>query len=294
MRICDAHGHFFSARFFRLLMDRPDSTAPLEPLLAASGIEPPPEDPVELAARWDAQLAAHDVARMALMASHPGDLESVAQALRAYPRRFVGFAMIDPRDPAAAARAADLGFRALALFPALLGFDPAGPEADAALAVARDRGLAAFVHAGMLKIPLRDKLGLKTPLDGRYLDPLCWLAAARRYPEVPFIVPHLGSGYLREALMLAELCPNVRLDTAGAGGWRKVLHPPLSLSEAFARALEVAGPDRLLFGSDSGSWPRGYRKDILEAQHHAFWDIGVDAGVIDGIFGGNFERLFPG
>jgi predicted TIM-barrel fold metal-dependent hydrolase len=290
--ICDAHGHFFSARFFHLLLGHADPPPALAEALAGTGLEPPPEDPLLLAAQWDRALEANGISRMVLMASHPGDLDSVAAALRAHPKRFVGFAMLDPRAPAAAARAADLGFHALAFFPAQFGFDPAGPEVDAALQVARDRGLAAFVHAGLLKIPLRDKLGLPTPLDGRYLDPLCWLAPARRFREVPFIVPHLGSGFLREALMLADLCPNVFLDTAGTGSWLRLLSPPPTLAQALARALEVVGAERLLFGSDSGVWPRGYRKDILDLQYQAFWDIGADAALIDQVFGANFARLF--
>jgi hypothetical protein len=70
-----------------------------------------------------------------------------------------------------------------------------------------------------------------------------------RYPNLPFVVPHFGAGYFREALMLADLCPNVYLDTASSNSWIK--YEGLELKTVFRRALDVVGPGRLLFGTDS-------------------------------------------
>ena len=38
---------------------------------------------------------------------------------------------------------------------------------------------------------------------------------------MPIIIPHFGAGLFREALMVADLCPNVLLDTSSSNGWIK-------------------------------------------------------------------------
>ena len=67
----------------------------------------------------------------------------------------------------------------------------------------------------------------------------------------------------------------------------------LTLSAVFRQALSVVGADRLLFGSDSSFFPRGWVSDVFEAQSSALDEIGAGATVREQIFGGNFDRLFP-
>jgi len=55
---------------------------------------------------------------------------------------------------------------------------------------------------------------------------------------VPIIVPHFGAGPLREALMVADLCSNVLLDTSSSNGWIKYT-PGLTLPAVFRQALAV-------------------------------------------------------
>ena len=43
-------------------------------------------------------------------------------------------------------------------------------------------------------------------------------------------------------------------------------HPELILDEVFRRALAVLGPDRVLFGTDSSYFPRGWHKAIYDEQ----------------------------
>ena len=42
---------------------------------------------------------------------------------------------------------------------------------------------------------------------------------ATTWPALPVIVPHFGAGFLREALMAAEACPNLYLDTSSSNSW---------------------------------------------------------------------------
>jgi hypothetical protein len=108
---------------------------------------------------------------------------------------------------------------------------------------------------------------------------------------VPVIIPHFGAGLLREALMLADLCPNVWLDTSSSNSWMKFVG--LTLADVFRRALAVVGPDRLLFGSDSSFFPRGWVRDVYDQQSAALNEIGVTEEAREKIFGANFDRLFP-
>jgi predicted TIM-barrel fold metal-dependent hydrolase len=96
----------------------------------------------------------------------------------------------------------------------------------------------------------------------------------------------------REALMAAEQAPNLHLDTSSSNAWMKY-YPGLTLETVFRSALSVVGPERLLFGTDSSFFPRGWQRGIYDAQRAAVDAIGVNADDQGKIFGGNFERLFP-
>src|SRR5439155_4173598 len=153
-------------------------------------------------------------------------------------------------------------------------------------------GTAVFVHCGVLSVGVRKKLGLPSAFDIRYGNPIDLHAVALAYPSVRIIVPHFGAGLFREALMLADLCPNVLLDTSSSNGWIKYL-PGLTLAAVFRQALAVVGPDRILFGTDSSFFPRGWVMDVYERQSSALDEIGASAEVREKIFGGNFDRVFP-
>ena len=153
-------------------------------------------------------------------------------------------------------------------------------------------GTAVFVHCGVLSVGVRRKLGLPSPFDIRFGNPLDLHAVALGHPQVPIIIPHFGAGLFREALMVGDLCPNVLFDTSSSNSWIKY-QPGLTLSAVFRQALAVVGPDRLLFGSDSSFFPRGWVKDVYEQQSAALEEIGASAEVREKVFGGNFDRVFP-
>ena len=104
-------------------------------------------------------------------------------------------------------------------------------------------------------------------------------------------LPHFGAGLFREALMVADLCPNVLFDTSSSNRWIGY-HPGLTLATVFRQALAVAGADRLLFGTDSSFFPRGWVRDVYEQQVSALDEIGASADVREKIFAGNFDRVF--
>ena len=284
----DAHCHFFSTPLFAALGG--------DAALAKLGWEAPGTADA-LADRWVAELDRHRVARAALIASVPGDAPSVAAAVARHRDRFVGFFMVDPTQadaPATTAAALDGGaMRAVCLYPAMHRYSIQGERARRLFDLAAARpGTAVFVHCGVLSVGVRKKLGLPSPFDLRFGNPLDLHAVAVAYPQVPIIIPHFGAGLFREALMVADLCPNVLLDTSSSNGWIKY-NPGLTLGAVFRQALAVAGPARLLFGTDSSFFPRGWVSDVYEQQSAALDEIGASAEVRNKIFGENFDRLFP-
>jgi uncharacterized protein len=130
---------------------------------------------------------------------------------------------------------------------------------------------------------------LPSHFDLRFGDPLAVAAVAVRYPEVPVIIPHFGAGLFREALMALKSAPNILFDTSSSNSWIG-LHPNLSLREVFARTLDVAGPRRLLFGTDSSFFPRGWQRGVYEAQVAVMNDLGLSEADRTAILSGNFDR----
>lgn len=295
LSVSDAHVHFFSHQFFSALAEQ--KKAPVESLESQLGWKIPPRDPGHLAAAWVQELDRHGVAKAALIASVPGDHESVIAAVRAHPERFRGYMMVNPAAPDASAHVREAlasgCMHGLCFFPAMHRYSIQDDRAIDLLDAAANRpGTIAFVHCGVLSVGVRKKLGLPSLFDLRYSNPIDLHAVALRYPQVRFVVPHFGAGYLREVLMLCDLCPNVCLDTSSSNSWMRYEESHLDLRAVFRRALEVAGPKRLLFGTDSSYFPRGWNAQIFEVQSKALYEIGATEEIARRIFHDNFEDLF--
>jgi predicted TIM-barrel fold metal-dependent hydrolase len=297
LAVSDAHVHFFSQRFFATLAAQKLGLT-VESAGEKLGWHLPPEQPEQLAEVWAAELDRHGVHSAALIASIPGDESSVAAAARVLPQRFYAFAMVNPRgvsqqafDPDALA-----GIHAACLFPAMHGYSVHDQAAQAVFEWAAARHRAVFVHCGVLSVGVRAKLGLPSLFDMRFSNPIDLHAVALRYPSVPIIVPHFGAGYFREALMLADLCPNVFLDTSSSNRWMRYeephhVEPRGGLRHVFQRALGVIGPRRLLFGTDSSFFPRGWHHAIFDEQARALYEIGLSAEDARAIFSENLLRI---
>jgi predicted TIM-barrel fold metal-dependent hydrolase len=287
LHIADAHVHFFSHGFFsKLIAQKPGLT--LEAAREQLGWDMPPEAPEELAEQWVAELDRHQVEAAAIIASIPGDEASVVAAAEAQPR-LLPYAMVNPRGSWSADALEHI--RAACLFPAMHAY---GIQDDCTRPVfewAQREKRAVFVHCVVLSVGVRKKLGLASPFDMRFSNPIDLHAIALRYPNVPIVVPHFGAGYFREALMLAGLCPNVYFDTSSSNDWTRYQTPHLELRDVFRQALEVAGPTRLLFGTDSSFFPRGWQAPIFEAQATALYELGVHASDAKAIFGENLLRI---
>ncbi len=295
--INDVHCHFFSSAFFGALahqLGRPTTPAPDDVCRLLEWDVPGDAD--VLADRWVRELDAHAVSRAAIIASVPGDEHSVAVATMRHPSRFVGFFMVDPSATDAVERTVHatttLGLRGVCLFPAMhhvaLDDERVVRVVDAA---ARVSGVAVFIHCGALSVGVRKKLGLVSRFDLRLGHPLAVARLAQAHPLTPFVIPHFGAGLLREALMAADSSPNIYLDTSSSNRWIRY-EPGLTIESVFDTALSVVGAARLLFGTDSSFFPRGWQRGIYDVQRHTLETCRVSEADQALIFGGNFDRLF--
>ena len=205
--------------------------------------------------------------------------------LRKVSDRFIGFTSVDPtRKDADEILEEDLraGLMGVKLYPVNRFFHVNDPEAEKIYPVAEKFKVPVMIHFG-LNVGPGSNLLYGNPLD---LHPV-----ALKYPEVNFIIAHFGCGFTREALFLAYQCSNIYYDTSSSNAWINYLPYKTTLKEIFQRFLEAAGPERLIFGTDSNFFPRGYRYDILEEQKRIVDELGVGEDAQEKIFGGNILKL---
>ena len=134
---------------------------------------------------------------------------------------------------------------------------------------------AVFVHCGVLTVGVRQKLGLPSPFDLRLGDPLAVAAVAARFPTVPVIMPHFGAGILPRGADGRGPVPEHPSRHVELERLDQVPSRP-DARGVFRQALAVAGPERLLFGTDSSFFPRGWQRPIFDAQRAALDAIGGD------------------
>lgn len=291
LEIADAHVHFFSPAFFQSLAEQKNADN-----VAALLEWDRPTSSEALAMRWAVELDHHRIQRAMLVASIPNDTQSVGEAIDVLPDRFSAIYMANPTLPSA-----DMRFQTaldedrvsgVFLFPAMHHYSLHDHKVHALVQViAGNPGTLVYVHCGLLSVGFRKKLGLPCHFDLRYSNPLDLYQLATRFPRVNFVIPHFGAGMFREALMVAGECPNVYLDTSSTNAWMRYQVAATDLLEVFRKTLEVVGPKRLLFGSDSSWFPRGYCRNILDQQIEILSDIGVGPEGARDILGGNLRRL---
>jgi uncharacterized protein len=291
IEIADAHVHFFSPAFFKSLAEQKNG----EPVARLLGWDDPSSSE-DLAARWVAELDRHRISRAMLIASIPNDTESIGAAVDAYIDRFSAVYMANPLLPSA-----DIRFQnaykedrvsGVFLFPAMHHYSLHDDKVCALMqVVAGHPNPVVYVHCGVLSIGFRKKLDLPSHFDLRYSNPIDLQSLATRFTRINFVVPHFGGGFFREALMVADQCPNVYLDTSSSNAWMRYQAGGMDLAGVFRQALEVLGPKRLLYGSDSSWFPRGYIKKTLDDQIRILRQLGVDAQAAADILGENLRRI---
>jgi hypothetical protein len=299
MRVIDFHAHYFGRTFFETLAAQSPLAGTVDEKLARlverTGIELPSANNAEHTARWIAELERHHVEHLCAFASVPEEVPAVCEAARESQGRLTAFAIVNPRVDGAAAKIRALlekrAIRGVLLFPAMHHYHLAGGEAQPLLAALDEHDGVCFAHCGALVVKLRDLLKLPRPQDLSFANPLGVVPAANAHPRVSFVIPHFGAGFFRETLMAGASAPNIHVDTSSSNGWMATQWPKPTLTEVFARTLEVFGHERVLFGTDSNTFPAGWRKDRFEEQHAVLRTLGASVAAQEAVFGANARRL---
>jgi predicted TIM-barrel fold metal-dependent hydrolase len=186
----------------------------------------------------------------------------IAEAVRAFPTRLVGFCEANPRDPEAPAiirdAVASLGLKGYKLHPQMQGHTPSSHALmDPVMTVCTELGLPVYAHC----------------LDDMWVTPYQYEEMIRPFPTVPLILGHMGFMWLgEEAMLVAERHPNVFLETSFT-----------SLSNQ-RDAISRLGPERVLMGTD---WPHNDFDLQMEVTRRA----AGSQEAFELVAGGNLVRL---
>ncbi len=240
---------------------------------------------VESADMWLSELDKNGISRAVFLCLAP-EFPDYEDFIDHGKERFLGFTSVNPLDSAAVSRLdaymQKSGFVGLKLFPPLQRFYVYDEKAYPLYELAESRGWPIIFHMG---------LTLSSFADMRYANPLDLQPVARDFSKLNIIVPHFGTGYFQEALFLAYQSPNVYFDTSSSNVWLKYLPYELTLKEVFQKFLSVAGYERIIFGTDSSYFPRGYRTKILHEQLEILETLNLPEEQLKDILGGNILRL---
>ncbi|MET1156664.1 amidohydrolase family protein [Arthrobacter sp.] len=251
-----------------------------EPMSADAGWE-------EEADRWTRELDHHSIEHAAFVTACGND--AMTALVERGAGRFLGMAaMADPFAPGAArdfeTAVTSGGLRGLKMFAPLASSRLDDPAADPVWEVASRHKVPVLIHFGHCG----SAGGIA---QNAYSNPATLERAAKMYPEVTFVIPHFGIQHVQEVLFLMWACPNVLVDTSGSNQWVRYMAQRLTLEDLFRRFYETMGPDRIVFGSDSSWFPRGFARRYLVDQLRICWEMGMPPRELQQIFGGNAARL---
>lgn len=134
------------------------------------------------------------------------DNSFIAETMRKYPKRIIGFGQVNPRalDAVEAINqcAKELGLKGLKLHPTMHGYHFA------------DHGLLdpIFDAADKNKLVI-----LVNALDDPFCAPLSIEEISKNFPKVPVLIAHMGTIWnVNEAILVAKRNPNIYLETSGS------------------------------------------------------------------------------
>ena len=241
----------------------------------------------EQAERWIADMDAKGLARVNFVMG--GGNDNLSGIVKMHPDRFTGFAHHDLFSENAASELErainELGLKGYKIIASGL----TRPIDDRA-------GYPLWEMAEKLEVPVLIHFGVLGGGGGparnlHNLDPLSLWDIAASFPTLNFVIPHFGACYFRELLQLCWACPNVSIDTSGSNQWMAWMPYKLTLRDLFLKCLETVGSDRIVFGTDSSYFPRGFSIDYLREQLREVRAIGVGEEIVGKIFYGNAARL---
>jgi predicted TIM-barrel fold metal-dependent hydrolase len=238
------------------------------------------------AERWITETKKYRIEKAVFLTG--GGNDQLASIVKMAPDVFVGFAHHEPYSanaPEELTRAIEvLGLRGYKILAPTVPFRLDDPKLDPLWSVAEKYHLPVLIHFGIEG----GGGGIGNAVN---MDPLVIHDIAKGFPDISFIIPHFGCGYTRELLQLAWACPNVYVDTTGTNDWIRWMPYPITIQNLFRVFVETVGPERIIFGTDSDHFPRGFAYANFMVQWQACMDIGLKSDELQLIFHDNAARL---
>ena len=290
--IIDAHAHYFNVNTMQNWLKRGRTVESFANRTKSrtdmTSIELPDEN-WDTAQKWADELDRYGIKTMGVMVG-PEAYDEFKETMKRFPGRFIGYANINPRDTDAGDKveqAARDGFKGIKLYPSswrdLKVYDePCYPVYDAC----KRNNMLVFLHFGIT---------IGGQADLRNGNPIDIQVPSRDYPDLNFIIAHFGAGWFREVLLMQYQTDNVYMDSSGSNSWMRYLPYDLDLKMIFRKAIQAGGSHKVLFGTDSTFFPRGWRYNVLEAQVNACRELKADGIIKDediaNIFHDNIKQL---
>ena len=241
----------------------------------------------EATTRWLGEFDRYEYLKRVVFVTTGGN-DFAGSLVAAHGDRFTAYAHHDPLLPDAVARL-ERGVKELGL----RGYKMLAPTIERPLS---DKSLyPLWESAQALGIPLLIHFGILGGAGGiadhMNISPMALHGMAKAFPRLPIIIPHFGCGYVFETLQLGWACPNIHIDTSGSNQWMRWMPYDLNLEILFRKYRETFGAERILFGTDSSWFPRGFASAYLDEQVRAMVYSGYSEAEQDAVLYGNAARL---
>lgn len=254
------------------------------------GFDPPEGNTysdAEQADRWAAEARRYGLRAVGFVTG--GGNRNLAKIIQRHPDLFVGFAH---HYPFAAGAAAEL--RRAVAEDGMRGYKLLAPMLDRP--IEDEAAYPVWEACAELDIPVLIHFGIQGSGGGiawhENINPLKLHSVAKDFPEITFVVPHFGCAWIRETLQLCWACANVSIDTSGSNQWVRWVDGDWTTKKLFRKYMETIGPERIIFGSDSSYFPRGFAEPYLRDQIRDLRELNCREDDIQLIFAGNAARLF--
>lgn len=182
----------------------------------------------------------------ALLTGEPGvSIEDqnrmIAEAAKRFPDRLVPFFAIDPRRPGGLEMfrrgVEEWGMKGLKFHPTS-GYYPYEDFCRPYYEACMEYGIPVLFHTGSQPAPLKF----------RFTQPIYVDDVAADFPDLPIIMAHVAHAMWHEALLVAEVKPNIYFDFSG---WQITFNNyPEDFYRMLRRIIDQLGPWRVFFGTD--------------------------------------------
>lgn len=184
-----------------------------------------------------------EISRAVTVGLEPEDNSTIVKAAEDHPSRLIPFIIATPEEATgiiSERSVVETGARGIGEVYVRCGPSQL-PEAHLrpVLESAREYALPVMIHTG----------------DFSYSAPLLMADMARAFPDVAFILAHMGSiAFVLDAIEAAKTFSNIYLETSG-----------MTSPSMLRRAVAECGPRRILFGSDYPYWHPLVERTRIEA-----------------------------